>query len=74
MQRCSREVSQAPSQQRAEPAQAMAKAVPAREAGLVRERSSQVAAQQAASQLPGPGGAAQRNRTAPVMRRLRLLK
>jgi hypothetical protein len=74
-QRCSREVSQALPQQREEPSQALpvAVAVPGQAAGLVPERSSRVAARRAAAQLLGPG-AAQHNRTAPLMRRLRVLK
>ena len=77
--------SRAVSQQRAEPpaqAQELAQ-VAAREAAqaqepvqpvaLVRERSSLVAGQRAATQLLGKG-AAQHNRTTSGMRRLRLLK
>jgi hypothetical protein len=68
------EVSQALSQQqRAEPAQAQGPVEPLQAAGLVRERSSQVAAQRAAAQHLEKR-AAQHNRTAPPMRRLRLLK
>jgi|HubBroStandDraft_6_1064221.scaffolds.fasta_scaffold144085_2 hypothetical protein len=83
-QRCSREVLQVLSEQRADPAQAQmgarvtragaqALAQAVQEVGRVPERSSQAAAQRAATQLP-VSGAAQHKRTTSGMRRSRLLK
>ena len=74
---CSREVPQVLPRQLAEPVQAVAESavtmqavtMQAPAAGLVRERSSLVAAQRAAAQFLGPG-AARRNPIAPRMWRL----